>query len=151
MNFRYLLILVVGMFFLGACSKDEPQLPPEEQIQKYLTDNNLTAQKTSTGLYYIIEEEGTGRRPNVNNEVTVHYHGELVNGTVFDSSIRRGTPATFRLTNVIVGWQIGIPLFKEGGKGKLIVPPSLGYGSQGQGAVPGDAVMIFDVELIDVL
>ena len=146
MNFKHLLFLCLSIAFLGACSKEDPVV----SIEEYLEENNLTAEMTPEGLYYIIEQPGTGRRPTINNEVEVHYHGELLNGDVFDSSINRGTPATFPLRNVILGWQIGIPLFKEGGKGKLICPPDLAYGSNPPRGIPNNAVLVFDVELIDV-
>lgn len=147
MNFKHLLILCLSGFLLSACSKEDPDM----LIQQYLEDNNLTAEKTSEGLYYIIETPGTGRRPSINNSVRAHYQGELLNGNIFDSSYSRGAPSDFSLGGVIRGWQIGIPLFREGGKGKLIIPPDLGYGSRGQGSIPGNAVLVFDVELIRVL
>ena len=96
-----------------------------------------------------MEREGTGANPITSSRVTVHYEGFLLNGDKFDSSIDRGQPSTFPLTSVIRGWQIGIPLFKAGGKGKLILPSGLAYGRQGAGnSIPPNSVLVFGVELI---
>jgi len=123
----------------------------KSEIEQYLLDNNLTAESTPEGICYIIEKEGTGSRPDLSSTVTVHYEGSLLDGTIFDSSYARGQKATFPLLGVIDGWKIGIPLFKEGGKGTLLIPSELGYGSRGSGAtIPGDAVLRFDIELFDV-
>lgn len=120
------------------------------EIEEYLADNGLTAEKTESGLYYIIEEEGDGVHPIPSSTVTVHYHGYLTDGTVFDSSIDRGTPAQFPLSGVIPGWQEGIPLFSKGGKGKLLIPHTLAYGcNPPTDEIPSLGVLIFDVELID--
>ena len=121
----------------------------QERIDLYLADNGLEAEKTASGLHFIIEEPGTGDNfPELSSEVTVHYHGTLENGLVFDST-QGIEPRTFSLTRVIVGWQEGIPLFKKGGKGKLIIPPSLAYGETGTPGIPSNAILIFDVELVD--
>ncbi len=144
-------ILIIGLITVGvlSCSKEETVSESEQlktdlvKIEKYLADNGLTAQKTASGLHYIITEPGTGASPNINSNVTVQYVGRLLDGTEFD----RGT-ATFPLINVIEGWQEGIPLFKLQGRGKLIIPSTLGYGSSGSGDVPANAVLIFDIYLI---
>lgn len=122
----------------------------EEAILEYLEANNLTAERTDEGVYYIIEVEGTGDNPTINDEVEVHYEGYFLDGTVFDSSIERNEKITFPLRNVIVGWQIGIPLLKEGGKGKFLIPSIHAYGSSGRGSIPGNSVLIFDVELFEI-
>ncbi len=122
------------------------------QIEDYLEDNNLTAEVTDEGLYYIISVPGTGVHPDINSEVTVHYAGYKLNGDIFDSSYDRGEKITFPLANVIRGWQIGIPLFKEGGSGKLIIPSHLAYGSSPPpGSTIGkNEVLVFDIELFEV-
>jgi FKBP-type peptidyl-prolyl cis-trans isomerase FkpA len=120
----------------------------ETAILKYIEDNNLNATKTSTGLYYVVNNEGTGERPISTSNVTVAYKGYFLNGTVFDKSTASGV--SFNLNQVITGWTEGIPYFKEGGDGMLLVPYTLGYGVSGRGSIPGVSVMIFDVNLIKV-
>jgi len=117
----------------------------EKEIITYIADNELEAQKTDSGLYYIIEELGTGEQPTASSNVTVAYKGYFINDYVFDQSDSDGL--SFSLNGVISGWTEGIPYFKEGGKGKLLVPSHLAYGSYGRGSIPGGAVLIFDIEL----
>lgn len=144
-------VLLIGL--ISACQVDVPTPPvsSEDQIQSYLTANNLTtvAQSTSSGLYYIIDNAGVGPNPTASNTVMVHYRGYLADGTEFDSSYKRGEPSKFGLTSVIGGWTEGIPLFKKGGSGKLIVPFELGYGSRGNNDIPPNTIIIFDIELFD--
>jgi len=138
------------LFSLFACDKGQRILNQDiEEIEQYLEDNNLTALRTDNDLFYIIEEEGNGEFPTINNFVTVDYHGYFTNDNVFDSSVDRGTPAEFPLSGVIPGWQQGIPLFSKGGKGKLLIPSHLAYGEQGTRGIPGNTVILFDVHLID--
>jgi len=118
-------------------------------IQKYIADKGLKAVKDPSGVYVVTEKEGSAEKPAVSNTVTVHYHGMLTNGTVFDSSVDRGEPATFPLGRVVQGWQVGIPYFGKGGKGTLIIPSSLAYGPRAAGSIPPNSVLIFDVEVID--
>tara|TARA_R110002096_G_scaffold45562_9_gene122268 strand:- start:1194 stop:1685 length:492 start_codon:yes stop_codon:yes gene_type:complete len=109
-------------------------------------------QRTYSGLQYEVLRPGTGPRPSSYSRVTVHYHGYLPNGTVFDSSVQRGQPSTFGLNQVIAGWQEGIPLMKEGAKYRFIIPPHLGYGAQGSPPKIGpNQTLMFDVDLIKVL
>lgn len=132
---------------------DDPFSPEEQlakdtkKIKQYLSDNGLTAQSTASGLHYIIEVEGTGGHPDIDSEVTVDYKGYFLDGEVFDDG--GAAPAVFTLNGVIDGWQEGIPLFKKGGKGKLFIPSGLGYGPSGYLDIPSNAVLAFDVELVD--
>ena len=128
---------------------DEEQLATDvKKIEGYLSDNNLVAESTASGLHYIIEEEGTGGHPTIDNEVTVHYKGYLLNGNVFDET--SASPATFLLGGLIDGWKEGIPLLQKGGKGKFFLPSKLGYGRSGSGSsVPANSVLIFEIELVD--
>lgn len=145
-----LALMILPLFF--ACSKEDQREVDEDLIREYIADNSLDGREGEDGLFYVIGKEGNGARPELSSEVTVHYEGYLLDGDVFDSSYERGTPATFPLTGVIKGWQLGIPLFKEGGKGTLLIPSHLGYGSNpppGSG-IPRDAVLVFDIELLDV-
>ena len=109
-------------------------------------------QKTYSGLQYQVVREGTGARPTSYNRVKVHYHGTLPNGTVFDSSKQRGTPATFGLNQVIAGWREGIPLMREGTVYRFVIPPNLAYGAAGMPPKIGpNQTLIFEVELLQVL
>jgi len=108
-------------------------------------------QKTESGLAYKIIEPGAGEKPNDESTVEVHYHGTLLDGTVFDSSKDRGKPVEFPLNRVIKGWQEGLKLVAPGGKIKLVIPGDLAYGDQGAPPkIPGGATLVFDVELISI-
>lgn len=122
--------------------------------EKFLEENkkNENVKVTPSGLQYIVDKEGTGAQPTATDEVTVHYTGKLLDGTVFDSSVSRGEPATFPLNRVIPGWTEGVQLMKEGGKYTFFIPSDLAYGPQGvPNAIPPHATLIFDVELIKVV
>jgi len=120
-------------------------------IEKYVADNGLKGKYTDSGIFYVIEKEGKGANPTVDNFVEVHYKGTLLDGNKFDSSYDRNQPAQFPLRGVIPGWQQGIPLFKEGGKGIIIIPSSLAYGPRGNQGISPNAVLRFDVELLKVM
>ena len=146
-------LLVLSLFFFlfifSSCNKnvDYTQLD-EEIILQYILDNNLNAEPTGSGLYYVVNSTGNGDFPNINSIVTVAYKGTLTDGTIFDQSSSSG--ATFPLSNVIQGWQEGIPLFSEGGSGILLIPSDLGYGNQAIGSIPANSVLIFEVTLLNV-
>ncbi|MCR5780075.1 MAG: FKBP-type peptidyl-prolyl cis-trans isomerase [Bacteroidaceae bacterium] len=107
---------------------------------------------TKSGLQYQVLTEGTGRSPKATDKVRCHYEGTLINGTVFDSSYKRGEPADFPLNGVIPGWTEGVQLMKEGAKYRFFIPYLLGYGEHGAGSsIPPYSTLIFDVELIKVL
>jgi len=104
-----------------------------------------------SGLQIKMVSEGKGRQPKATDTVVVHYRGRLISGTEFDSSYKRGEPATFRLNQVIKGWTEGLQLLKEGGKAELYIPSDLAYGPRGSGASIGpDETLIFEVELVAV-
>lgn len=106
---------------------------------------------TPSGLQYEVLTEGTGAQPTAKDTVQVHYTGKLIDGTVFDSSVERGEPATFGVTQVIPGWVEALQLMKEGAKWRLFIPSALAYGPQGAGGVIGpNQTLIFDVELLKV-
>ena len=106
---------------------------------------------TPSGLQYEVLEEGTGKLPSAGDNVTVHYTGKLIDGTVFDSSVDRGAPATFGVTQVIPGWVEALQMMKEGAKWRLFIPSNLAYGPNGAGNIIGpNSTLIFDVELIKV-
>ena len=107
---------------------------------------------TASGLQYEVLEEGTGTQPEAGDQVAVHYTGKLIDGTVFDSSVERGEPATFGVTQVIPGWVEALQMMKEGAKWRLFIPSNLAYGPNGAGGAIGpNATLIFDVELIKVI
>lgn len=104
-----------------------------------------------SGLAYKVVEEGTGAKPTVEDTIKVHYHGMLIDGTVFDSSVVRGEPAVFGLGRVIKGWQEGLALMPEGSKYELYIPASLAYGDGGGGTIKPGSTLIFQVELIEIV
>ena len=122
--------------------------------EAFLNRNKLRPEVTTTasGLQYEVVKEGTGRQPKASDTVRCHYEGTLIDGTVFDSSYRRGRPAEFGLRQVISGWTEGVQLMKEGAIFKFYIPYTLAYGEHGAGAdIPPYAALIFKVELIKVL
>eukprot|EP00591_Stephanopyxis_turris_P005142 CAMPEP_0195517714 /NCGR_PEP_ID=MMETSP0794_2-20130614/11444_1 /TAXON_ID=515487 /ORGANISM="Stephanopyxis turris, Strain CCMP 815" /LENGTH=252 /DNA_ID=CAMNT_0040646579 /DNA_START=38 /DNA_END=796 /DNA_ORIENTATION=- len=122
----------------------------EEFIKNFL-DCNEEAIKTDSGMVYCPMTEGTGAQPEVTNTVEVHYHGTLIDGTVFDSSVDRGQTISFPLGQVIRGWQEGLAMMKEGGKATLVIPADLAYGEAGSGdVIPPGATLKFEVELFKV-
>lgn len=106
---------------------------------------------TASGLQYKVEKEGTGAKPKVTDQVKVHYHGTLTDGTVFDSSVERGQPITLGLSNVIPGWTEALQLMPVGSKWKLFIPSDLAYGDNPAGKIPEGSTLIFDVELIEIV
>ena len=121
--------------------------------EKFLEENKKKSGIVSlpSGLQYQVLKEGTGPKPKETDKVTTHYHGTLINGTVFDSSVDRGQPATFPVNGVIKGWVEALQLMPVGSKWKLFVPPSLAYGEAGAPPTIGpNSVLIFDVELLSI-
>ena len=105
---------------------------------------------TASGLQYQVLKEGKGKKPTLNDKVTVHYTGTLITGQKFDSSHDRGQPAEFPVNGIIKGWQEALQLMPEGSVYKLVIPPELGYGAQAQPGIPPYSALVFDVELIKV-
>ena len=107
---------------------------------------------TASGLQYEVLTEGSGAKPKATDKVKCHYHGTLINGSIFDSSVQRGQPATFPLNMVIKGWTEALQLMSVGSKYRLFLHPSLGYGERQTGSVIGpNSTLIFDVELLDIV
>lgn len=134
--------------------QSELEARAKETGKKFLSENKKKAEvkETPSGLQYIVEKEGTGIRPAATDEVTVHYTGKLLDGTVFDSSVNHGEPITFPLNRVIPGWTEGLQLMKEGAKYTFFIPSDLAYGAQGiPNAIPPHSTLIFEVELIKVI
>ncbi len=131
----------------------EKSAKANEAGKAYLAENGAKEGVTTTesGLQYEILSSGDGAKPTTNDQVTVHYHGMLTDGTVFDSSIDRGQPATFGVTQVIKGWTEALQLMSVGDKWKLTIPSNLAYGDQGAGGMIGPgATLIFEVELLEI-
>lgn len=112
--------------------------------------NKPGVKTTPSGLQYRVDKEGTGIKPDANDKVTVHYHGTLIDGSVFDSSVNRGKPATFGLNQVISGWTEGLQLMSEGSKFTFFIPQNLAYGGRAQGKILPYSTLVFEVELISV-
>ncbi len=127
----------------------------KEEGEKFLAENanKEGVTTTSSGLQYKVITKGTGtRNPKATDKVLTHYHGTLIDGTLFDSSVERGEPISFGLNQVIPGWTEGLQLMSEGDKYRFYIPYDLAYGSRGAGAViPPYSTLIFDVELIEIL
>lgn len=126
--------------------------PTIEEGQKFLAQNKLKpgVKTTASGLQYEILQEGTGIRPAAVDTFVAHYRGTLLNGTEFDASYNRGQPLTLGVSQVIKGWTEGLQLMPVGSKYKFYIPYNLAYGAMGQGQIPGGAMLIFEVELLDV-
>ncbi len=153
------IILLVFVFFAVSCEKTtiyNPYSQLQEDIAKideYLSENNITAIRSSSGLRYVIVDEGLGSNPVRGSLVTVHYIGKLFDGTVFDSSYDRGEPLSYThgTGQVISGWDEGLSYIGERGKITLYVPSVLAYGNRGSGSLIGpNENLIFDVELLSV-
>lgn len=143
--------LVLGLFsiFSSSCNKDKQADTDRDLIEGYLAENNIEANVTDEGVYYVITEEGSGEtNPTLASTVEVKYKGYLLDGNVFDETVG-SMSRSFPLTNLIRGWQIGIPLLTKGGKGTFYIPSGLGYGEQGRTGIPRNSVLIFDIELVD--
>ena len=124
-----------------------------KQEQEFLAKNkeDKDVVTTASGLQYKVLQAGTGAKPTANSVVTVHYTGTLPDGTVFDSSVKRGEPATFPVNGVIPGWTEALQIMQIGSKYKLFIPAALAYGKRGAGQLIGpDQMLIFEVELLDI-
>lgn len=152
-KFIFLLGALASMVWTG-CGKETACTPKTvasevATMQNFATTNGLTVQTHSSGMLYQIVNPGSGLTPALTSRVSVRYTGKLMNGTIFDSNT--GVPVQFLLGQVIAGWQLGLPLIKKGGVIRLIIPSSLAYGCNAAGSIPGDSVLYFEVELVDVL
>ncbi len=143
---------ILNEFFEGMQKKAEGN--NLEAGNAFLAENKAKAGviETPSGLQYTVITEGSGVKATAKNQVKVHYTGTLIDGTVFDSSVSRGEPATFGVTQVISGWVEGLQLMSKGSKYRFFIPSNLAYGAQGAGkAIGPHAALIFDVELLEIL
>lgn len=144
---------IVMSLILFGCS---PETNTVQQAQKddkliktYLKAHNIQAKKTENGIYYVVTKEGNGAQPERSDTVSVRYKGYTLDGKVFDKS---GAEAiTLYLGGVIIGWTLGIPHFKEGGSGKLFIPSRWAYGTEGNRVIAPNTVLVFDIDLIDIV
>ncbi|MGC6430167.1 MAG: FKBP-type peptidyl-prolyl cis-trans isomerase [Jejuia sp.] len=150
---KYILLPLILLTFISCSTNNDTEQKDfrtenNQEIIDYIAANNLNAQESASGLYYVINEPGTGVQPTTTSNVTVAYKGYFTDGNVFDESSATGI--SFSLQQVIPGWTEGITYFKEGGSGILLIPSHLAYGNVGRAGIPGGAVLIFDVNLISV-
>lgn len=149
---------VIRQYFTALEERNQKQAAEAAKInqaagESFLKENakREEVKTTPSGLQYEIIKEGEGDKPKATDRVKVHYTGKLIDGTVFDSSVERGEPATFGVTQVIPGWVEALQMMKEGAKWRLYIPSNLAYGPQGAGGVIGpNATLIFDVELLKI-
>lgn len=142
------------VFLFSGCLKNktcEPNSPSSEaaQIQAFAAANGINAVAHSSGVYYEIVNPGNGGFPNQNSKIVITYVGKLLNGEVFDRQDAPNTTA-WPLSGLIEGWRIGIPLIQRGGSIRLIVPSALAYGCEPYQGLPADAILYFEVQLIDI-
>lgn len=155
-KFLLFITMIIGGLVFTSCSKDDDSMKSNEEnyyeglefLEKNAKREGVTV--TSSGLQYEVLQEGNGKSPSATNTVRCHYEGRLINGTIFDSSYKRGEPSEFALYQVIKGWTEGLQLMKEGAKYRFYIPCQLAYGSQGVSIIPPYSALIFDVELIEV-
>ena len=141
---------IIGEYFNKKQDAKNQRLAIDSKIfleQNKQKDGVMT---TESGLQYLILSEGRGNNPTLNDNVTVHYHGTLIDGTIFDSSIDRKQPATFPLNGVIPGWQEALQMMSVGSKWKIFIPSELAYGESGAGAIGPNSTLIFEVELLSI-
>lgn len=144
------LITIALMVVAASCGSDDPEKQAardRKKILDYIKTNKLNAHEHESGVFYVIQSTGTGPFPTQTSSVSVTYTGKLLNGKVFDSGIAQ----VFNLQQTILGFRYGIPMFNKGSKGKLLIPSGLGYGPYGTFSIPPNAVLIFDIELIDFM
>ncbi len=152
--------LVISCFVFGSCDEEatfdalKQAETDRELILEYIAENNLNAVEDSTGVWYVIDAPGSISRPEPASIITMNYRGILLNGEEFDSTYDEdgvGTPIRLPLNSTIPGWQVGIPKFKKGGKGTLIIPSGFGYGRTRTGNIPSNSVLVFEkLELVDI-
>ena len=141
---------IIGEYFNKKQDAKNQRLAIDSKIfleQNKQKDGVMT---TESGLQYLILSEGKGNNPTLNDNVTVHYHGTLIDGTIFDSSVDRKQPATFPLSGVIPGWQEALQMMSVGSKWKIFIPSELAYGESGAGAIGPNSTLIFEVELLSI-
>ena len=149
---KYIFFFLAVAFFTTSCGKGEDQREVDERlINEYLMENNLVSESTNTGLHYIIDNPGSGEKPTLSDEIEIHYNGFYLDGQKFDSSYDRGKPFESDFDFLIQGWREGIPLYGKGGTGTLLIPSHLGYGPNPPVGVRPNAVLVFEIELLNII
>jgi FKBP-type peptidyl-prolyl cis-trans isomerase FkpA len=151
---KKLLLFAPALFLLSCGGETEKKIDYieteyDKQIAEYLEGEDWEPTREDNGLYIYTEIEGEGQKPGLQDYLTLNYSGYLLDGTVFDGTNGEAITFPFPMESLIKGWQQGIPAFGKGGKGKLIIPPDLGYGERASGPIPANSVLVFDIELID--
>ncbi len=145
-----ILFLLIGLFLLNACKtyNEDDMQSFDRKIEAYMKKNNLDLQRSESGLYYKIEEEGEGDYIKYKNIVTFKYKGRLLNGEVFDDQMEE--PVTFQVSQLIAAWKEILLEMKNGGKAFLITPPQLAYGDRDLDDIPPHSILIFELEVVEV-
>lgn len=149
-----ILIIALAVFVIHRMQSSKKDVSNNLQLGQDFLSHNMTQEgvvTTESGLQYKVLSKGTGEvHPKASDKVKVHYHGTLIDGTVFDSSVTRGQPIEFGLNQVIKGWTEGLQLMVEGEKTRLFIPSELAYGNRSAGIIPAGSTLIFDVELLEI-
>lgn len=148
-----IVILLLTNMVLQGQSGDKKKIQKNIEAGRIFLAQNAEREgviELPSGMQYEILVAGEGDRPASSDKVTTHYHGTLISGKVFDSSVERGMPATFPVNAVIKGWQEALPMMPVGSKWRLYIPYNLAYGTRSTGSIPGGATLIFDVELLGI-
>lgn len=160
-SLRYLSLLLPLFVFLASCEDDDFPVDPCESetisVQEYVDNDSIAyTELNNTGLYYFISDTGSTEKPTQSDTVVANYRGAFTNGIIFDQTTASTGPASFQLSNVIEGWQLGVPLIGRGGEIRLLIPSELAYGDQprrdprnNQCIIPANSDMIFDIILED--
>ncbi len=141
------IIFYLSLILIISCGNNESKTKSEKEEMELTIGQEVT---TESGLKYEVISLGTGEKPGESDKVEVHYHGTLLDGTVFDSSVDRGKTIKFGLNQVIKGWTEGLQLMPTGSKFKFTIPPELGYGNRATGSIPANSTLVFEVELFGV-
>lgn len=148
-----IIVVIVVLYYFRSDSNKEVAIQNKQEGESFLTVNRDVdgVIETTSGLQYLILNRGEGTvNPTSTDKVKVHYHGTLLNGTIFDSSVDRNTPISFGLNQVIKGWTEGVQLMVVGDKYRFFIPPGLAYGNRSAGKITPSSTLIFDVELLAI-
>ncbi|TNE63808.1 MAG: peptidylprolyl isomerase [Bacteroidetes bacterium] len=148
MSFRNLLLLAILSLTILACNKTDQAEVDRNAILQYLQENNLTATEHDSGVFYIIDTPGSGGSPDLNSTITVRYKGSYLDDVVFGQTSGSET-AQLKMNELIQGWQIALPYFQKGSTGTIFIPSGLGYGGNPPVGIRANAVLKFDIELVD--